>query len=224
MSRLIIDIETAGKDFDSLDKHTQDYLLKWAETEEEIKDIKESLALYPLTGEIIVIGLFDPDLDKGAVYFQSPEILSFPFEKDGVKFEPGTEKEILEKFWDKVKKYSEIVTFNGRAFDCPFILVRSAKHKIRPTKELMPNRYNGSHIDLLDQLAFYGASRRKFSLDMWCRTFGIKSPKEDGITGAEVKNLFAEKKYIDIAKYCLGDLKATKDLLYYWENFIKLNP
>ena len=48
MSRIIFDIETAGKDFDSLDKGTQEYLLKWAESEEDIKDVKESLSFYPL--------------------------------------------------------------------------------------------------------------------------------------------------------------------------------
>jgi predicted PolB exonuclease-like 3'-5' exonuclease len=85
----------------------------------------------------------------------------------------------------------------------------------------MPNRYNGAHIDLLDQLTFYGASRRKFSLDMWCKTFGIKSPKEEGITGYDIKNLFTDKRYLDIARYCLGDIKATKELFGYWENYIK---
>ncbi len=109
-----------------------------------------------------------------------------------------------------IKGYDQIITFNGRSFDCPFILIRSAVHKIKPSRDLMPNRYNGSHIDLLDQLTFYGASRRKFSLDMWCRTFGIKSPKSGGITGDDVKKLYTSGKYIDLAKYCLGDLEGDK--------------
>ena len=221
MSRIIFDIETAGKDFDSLDKGTQEYLLKWAESEEDIKDVKESLSLYPLTGEIITIGMLNPETDKGAVYFQAPQTQIAPFEENGIRFETGSEKDILEKFWSTVKSYKEIVTFNGRGFDCPFILVRSAVHKIKPTKDLMPNRYNGSHIDLLDQLTFYGASRRRFSLDMWCKTFGIKSPKEDGITGYDIKDLFRDKRYVDIARYCFGDIKATKELFSYWENYIK---
>lgn len=224
MSRIIFDIETVGKDFDSLDKGTQEYLLRWAETEEEVKDVKESLSFYPLTGEIIAIGLLNPDTDKGAVYFQSPETTSLPFEENGIRFETGTEKEILEKFWNAVKPYAQVITFNGRSFDCPFILIRSAVHKIKPSKDLMPNRYNGSHLDLLDQLTFYGASRRRFSLDMWCKTFGIKSPKESGITGYDIKNLFADKRYVDIARYCLGDIKATKELFYYWENYIRFSP
>lgn len=224
MSKIIFDIETIGKDFDSLDEKTQEYLLRWSDTEDKVQETKESLAFYPLTGEIITIGLLNPVTEKGAVYFQSPGIKIEPFEEKGIVFETGTEKQILEKFWDTVKSYKEIITFNGRGFDCPFILVRSAVHKIKPSKDIMPNRYTGAHIDLLDQLSFYGSTRRKFSLDMWCKTFGIKSPKEDGITGYEVKNLFEEKRYVDIAKYCFGDLNATRELLYYWENFIKYQP
>ncbi len=224
MSRIIFDIETAGRDFDSLDKGTREYLLRWSETEEEIKDVKESLSFYPLTGEVIAIGMLNPETDKGAAYFQSPEAVIPPFEENNVKYETGTEKEILEKFWNSVKSYKEIITFNGRGFDCPFILIRSAVHKIKPLRDLMPNRYNGSHLDLLDQLTFYGASRRKFSLDMWCKTFGIKSPKENGITGYDIKNLFSDKRYVDIARYCMGDIRATKELLGYWEKYIKFSP
>ena len=75
----------------------------------------------------------------------------------------------------------------------------------------MPNRYNGVHIDLMTN-TFYGASRRKFNLDMWCKTFGIKSPKEEGITGYDIKNLFADK-YLDIARYCLGILRQQRNCL-----------
>lgn len=219
MSRLILDIETVGRDIDSFDEASRQYLLRWAETEQDIKEVQESLSFYPLTGEIVAIGLLNPDTDKGVLYFQSPENM-LPFEENGIRFETGTEKEILGKFWDTVKSYDEIITFNGRGFDGPFILIRSAVHRLKPTKDLMPNRYSGSHIDLLDRLTFFGASRKKFSLDMWCKVFGIPSPKTD-ITGYEVKNLFTEGRYIDIARYCAGDLRATKELLGYWENYIK---
>ncbi|MEW6570966.1 MAG: ribonuclease H-like domain-containing protein [Nitrospirota bacterium] len=224
MPRVILDIETAGKDFDALDKQVQEYLLRYAESEEDREEIKDRLSFYPLTAEIVTIGLLDPDTEKGFVFFQNRGELLLPFEEDGVRFECGTEKEILEKFWDTIRIYDRFITFNGRCFDCPFILIRSAVHKINPKKELMPNRYNEAHVDLLDQLTFYGASRRRFSLDIWCRTFGIKSPKEDGITGYDIKELFKSGRYIDIAKYCLGDLRATRELLFYWERYIKYSP
>jgi len=223
MGRVIFDIETVGADFDSLDPAVREYLLKWAENEQEQERVKESLSLYPLTGEIIAIGMINPDTNKGAVYFQAPGAEHRPFEEDGIHYECGTEKELLEKFWNTVKAYDQIVTFNGRAFDCPFIIVRSAVNKVKPTRDLMPYRYsnNSTHIDLFDQLTFYGASKRKFPLDMWCRTFGIPSPKADGITGHDVKNLFQSGRHIDIARYCAGDLKATKEVLSVWENYIK---
>lgn len=223
MSRIIFDIETVGRDFESLDEPTQDYLLKWAKTEDEVQDVKESLAFYPLTGEVICIGMLNPDTMRGAVYFQSPGEANPPFEEEGIIYQPGTEEEILKWFWDAIKKYDRFITFNGRSFDCPFIMIRSAVKEIKPARDLMPNRYNGEHIDLLDQLTFYGASRRKFSLDMWCRAFGIKSPKSGGITGYDVKDLFHAGRYLDIARYCLGDVAATKELLHCWEEYIRFS-
>lgn len=220
--RVVIDIETIGREFESLDDISKEYILRYAETDEAIKTAKESLGFSPLTGEIVAIGMLDPDSDKGAVYFQSPEVLQEPLKEDGIDLIPDTETGILRRFWNNVKNYDQIITFNGRGFDAPFIILRSAILKIKPTKDLMPNRYSStSHIDLLDQLTFYGSVRRKFSLHMWCKAFGIKSPKEEGITGYEVSHLFKEKRYIEIGRYCIGDLYATKKLFQYWEQYVR---
>jgi len=139
-----------------------------------------------------------------------------------------TEAEMLKAFWEAASKYDEFVSFNGRAFDAPFLAVRSAINKIRPTKDLMSNRYVSSqkfgavHIDLLDQLTFYGAVRKKGNLHLWSRAFGIESPKAQGITGDDVGRLFKEKKFLDIAKYNVGDLKATRELYKYWVEYIRM--
>jgi len=223
MSRIIFDIETAGKDFDGLEPAVQDYLLKWADTEDEKKEVKDSLSFYPLTAEIVTIGMYDPDNNKGFVFFQNNADPLLPLEEEGMRYETGTEQEIIRKFWDTIKGYKQFITFNGRGFDCPFILVRSAVHKIRPVRDLMPNRYGDTHIDLFDQLSFFGATRRKFSLDMWCRTFGIKSPKSEGVTGYEVKDLYKAGRYLDIARYCAGDLKATAELLSVWHTYFRIS-
>lgn len=223
MARIIFDIETAGFDFESFEVPVQEYLLKWAESEDEKNEVKESLSFYPLTGEIVSIGMLNPDTGKGAVFFQNNSEPLLTFEEEGIRYEAGDENEILSKFWQTVKNYSQFITFNGRSFDCPFIMVRSAVHKVKPVRDLLPNRYGDTHIDLLDQLTFYGASRRKFSLDMWCRTFGIKSPKESGITGYDVKDLYRSGRGLDIAKYCAGDLRATAELFLIWENYIKFS-
>jgi DNA polymerase elongation subunit (family B) len=221
MTRIIFDIETAGKDLDALDKPVQEYLLRNAASQDEQKEVEDSLSFYPLTAEIITIGMFDPDKQNGRIFFQNNSDPTLPFEEDGFTFETGTEKEIIQKFWDTLKQFNQFITFNGRSFDCPFILIRSALHHIQPKKELLPYRYGDAHIDLLDQLTFYGAFRRRFSLDMWCRTFDIKSPKEEGITGYQVKGLYKAGRYLEIARYCAGDLKATAQLFSIWEKYIK---
>ncbi len=222
--RIVIDIETVGKDFDSFDERTKEYLLKYAETEDDVKAAKEGLGFSPLTGEIVAIGMLNPDTRRGAVYYQSPEVLQEPLEEEGIEYVADTETGILGKFWETVRHYDQIITFNGRGFDAPFLILRSAIHKIQPTKELMPNRYNLSHVDLLDVLTFYGSVRRKFSLHMWCKAFGIKSPKEDGVTGYEVPDLFKQQQYLTIARYCVGDLHATKELFEFWEKYVKFSP
>ena len=223
MSRIIFDIETVGRDFESLDKPVQEYMLRRAESEEDEKEVRESLSFYPLTGEIITIGMLNPDSGKGAVFFRNNSDPLLPCEEAGLRYETGTEEEIINKFWETIKSYDQFITFNGRGFDCPFLMVRSAVHKIKPARDLLPNRYGDTHIDLFDQLTFFGASRRKFSLDMWCRTFDIKSPKEEGITGYEVNELYKSGRHIDIARYCAGDIRATKELFSVWENYIRFS-
>lgn len=235
MPKLIFDIETIGFDFDSLDAMTQESLTRWikkeSESEEEYKaaleDLKNGLGFSPLTGEIIAIGVLDYEKNQGAVYFQAPNQEIAEFEEAGIKFKQMTEKEMLENFWKGATKYDEFVSFNGRGFDAPFLIIRSAVHGIKPTKDLMSNRYLSSqkfgtmHVDLQDQLTFYGAMRKKGSLHLWSRLFGIKSPKAGGITGDDVGRLFKEKKFLEIAKYNVGDLRATKELYNYWQNYIR---
>lgn len=224
MSRVVFDIETVGKDFDSLDDAVQEYLLRGAATEEEESEVRSSLALYPQTAEIVALGMYNPDSRKGMVHFQSPGHSTEPFEEQGMEYRAGSEKEMLAAFWAVIPHYHEFVTFNGRGFDCPFIMIRSAVHGIRPTRDLMPNRYSGPHIDLLDQLSFFGATRRRFSLDMWCRTFGIDSPKSGGVKGQDVGQAFAEGRYVDIARYCARDVRATAELLARWQTYMKFSP
>ncbi|MBI4811932.1 ribonuclease H-like domain-containing protein [Candidatus Falkowbacteria bacterium] len=235
MAQLIFDIETIGEDFDALDKTTREVLTKWikkeanTETEYEVllDDLKKGLGFSPLTGEIVAIGVLDSEKDKGVVYYQSLNGGEQELEENGIRFRSMGEKEMLENFWSGARNYQEFVSFNGRGFDVPFLMVRSAIHGIRPTKDLMSNRYLGSqkfgafHIDLQDQLTFYGAVRRRGSLHTWSRAFGIESPKAQGVTGDDVGALFKEGKFLEIARYNVGDLKATKKLYEYWDKYLR---
>lgn len=229
MPRLIFDIETIGVEFDSLDKTSKDFLLEFAESDEEERKIKEELGFSPLTGEVVAIGILNPDTDKGAVYFHDPSGKIQKESKDNVQYNPlGSEKEVLKEFWETASLYDQFITFNGRSFDGPYMMIRSAVNKLKPTKNLVPYRYETegygkiiTHLDLLDRLTFFGAFRGRKNLHMWCHAFGIESPKAKGVTGDDVARLFKEKKYVEIAEYCAGDLWATKELFNYWDKYVK---
>ncbi|MFN3135748.1 MAG: 3'-5' exonuclease, partial [Candidatus Kryptonium sp.] len=120
-------------------------------------------------------------------------------------------------------KFKTFITFNGRGFDCPFLMLRSAILGIKPTRDLM--EYNRAkrepHIDLLDEFTFFGLTR-KFSLDFYCKVFNIESPKSHGVTGHDINQLFNEGKFKEIAQYCMYDIIAEAELFFRWEQF--LNP
>ena len=227
---LVFDIETVGESWDSLDTATQDNLSRWIretarddeEHGQEMKSLKEGLGLSPLTGAIVAIGVYDTEKEKGAVYFSAPSKKVKDSEEDGIKYRAMEEKEMLEQFWQGAKSYKEFVSFNGRAFDAPFLAIRSMVHSVKPTKDLLEGRYlyqqrNATHIDLMDQLTFYGAARFKKSLHLFCRALGIESPKASGTTGDDVAALYKDKKYLELARYNAGDLIATAALYKRWQ-------
>lgn len=233
MATLIFDIETVGEDFSALDETTKESLTRWikresgdeASYESALKDLEDGLGFSPLTGQIVAIGVLDAERMKSAVYYQPADGDDTDFEEGAAKFEALSEKAMLEKFWEIATKYDTFVTFNGRGFDVPFLMVRSAVHGVKPTKNLLANRYlqyqpyNAKHVDLLDQLSFYGALRRKGSLHLWTRAFGIESPKAQGVTGDDVQNLFKSGHYKDIARYNARDLVATLELYRRYQEY-----
>jgi len=232
---LILDIETIGENWEDLDKMSQESLSAWIrneskneeELENNMKNLREGLGFSPLTGEIVAIGIHDFERAKSAVYYQTGDKEEKKSEIEDVLYEPVDEAKMLNKFWEIAQSYDVFVTFNGYQFDMPYILIRSAVHGVRPTANLMTNRYvtmqrgGKVHLDLQDQLSFYGAMRRKGSLHMWTRVFGIQTPKSEEINGHAVADMYKEGRYLDIAKYNAADIKATSELYSRWLQFLK---
>jgi hypothetical protein len=236
-SRVIFDIETSGFPIENFDEMQYEYLMKYVEEEEteerrerERAKVIERLNLYPLTAQVIAIGMYNVDSNNGVVLYQSDESEGWEREvefkeriKARIQFQPGTEIELLKRFWEYIAKFDIFITFNGRGFDCPFLMLRSAILGIKPTRNLMEyNRVRREpHIDLLEEFTFFG-QMRKFSLDFYCKAFGIESPKMRGITGHDMNQLFREGRFREIAEYCMHDIIAEAKLFLKWEEF--LNP
>jgi len=172
-------------------------------------------------------GVLDTETKKGAVYYATgSDAPDAEREDGGVTYRAMGEKEMLEQFWRVAGACREFVSFNGRSFDAPFLVIRSMVHGVKPTKDLLTNRYlslqrGAAHIDLMDQLTFYGAARFKKSLHLFCRALGIESPKSGGTTGDDVATLYRGKRYRDIARYNAGDLAATAALYERWKELVR---
>jgi hypothetical protein len=230
MAAVVFDIETSGFTPEEFDSAQIDYLMKGAEKEEneekrqQMRDeLIKQLNLWPLTARVVAIALLNVESGNGiSLYVAEQE--SEVEEKDNDKtylYISGDEKKILERFWEYITRFDDFITFNGRSFDCPFLMLRSAVLGVRPTRDLMMGtRYQTPHhVDLLEELTYHGTTR-KFNLDFYCKAFGIESPKSHGITGYDINDYFRAKRFKEIAEYCLGDVKATAQLYLKWKELL----
>ena len=140
---------------------------------------------------------------------------------------PGKdEKEIIEGFLRYVdRKNPKLVSFNGRSFDIPVILMRAMRYNLscpayfeqdnqmlNKTKwENYRARYSEQfHVDLLEVLGHYGAVRA-LKLDTLCQMMGI--PGKFDVSGDQVMELYFTGELGKIQEYCESDVLNTY-LLY----------
>lgn len=240
---LIFDIETAPLDFENLSESQQEYIIRYAKNDEEIQQKKYEMALSPMTAQIVCIGTqLMQSTDDGNWEQIGRAALSvdnsFEYGKrEHLKLATGddcyltNEAKLLDDFWAILKKYNNavLISFNGRNFDAPFLMLRSAIHRIKPYRNLMSGtRYNyPMHIDLIDELTFYNPSpytaSKRFNFDFYARSFGIKSPKSEGVDGSMVGQYFKEGKIIEISEYCMRDINATWELFLVWNNYLRFS-
>lgn len=232
MARLVFDIETSALPLGNFDEAQQEYLLREAlKLEDEPariarrEEILRQFNLWPFTARAVCIAMLNADTLRGQVLFLAEDFQEDAAEGGPVEFVPCVDElELLTAFWDVAKHYDEIVTFNGRGFDVPFLYLRSGLLNVPITKKnWLGYRFaTEPHCDLAEQLTFYGVSgregaARRFNLDFYCKAFGIDSPKSHGVTGMDVNTLMAEGKYREIAEYCLRDVRATVELYRIWK-------
>lgn len=236
---LVFDIETSSLEFESFSESQQEYLIRGAETEEEIEKKKFEMGLYPFTAEVVCIGLMLMEKDgenwrelNKKAFSTAPDIKSGELREiklaDGSDCQISDERTLLEDFWKILYKYKDasLISFNGRNFDAPFLMLRSALKKIRPSRNIMDGtKFNYSkHIDLIDELTFYnpspyGASKR-FNFDFYTKAFGLTSPKSEGVDGSMVAELYRKGEIEMISEYCLRDITATWELFLIWKDYL----
>jgi hypothetical protein len=232
MARLVFDIETSALPLENFDEAQREYLFREAEkiADEAARvakraEINQQFSLWPFTAQIVCIAMLNAETQRGQVLFIAEDYEADAAEAGPVEFVPCLdEAELLTAFWDVAKHYDEIVTFNGRGFDVPFLYLRSALLNAPISKKnWLGYRFTTEpHCDLAEQFTFYNVSgregaARRFNLDFYCKAFGLDSPKSHGVTGLDVNTLLAEGKYREIAEYCLRDVRATVQLYQIWK-------
>lgn len=239
MSYLVFDIETAALQFEDLDESQQEYLMRGAKSDDEREERKRQMSLNPLTARVVALGMVSASsIDaepKGCVYSNTGAVEGSE-EEDGVLADGSIwrslpERELLRKWWDvlakgRTKGGFQLISFNGRGFDCPFLMLRSAALRVKPSRNLMDGtrwKYD-RHIDLQEELCFrnFGSNGavRRFNFDFYCKAFGIPSPKGEGITGYDVPDFWVQGRHREIAEYCLRDVWATWELFKFWREYL----
>jgi DNA polymerase elongation subunit (family B) len=217
---IAFDIEVAGFHWDEVDEITRGYLLQRAKNEEDRAATPDRTALFPGLGKIIAIGMWNLERDRGLCLLEGRSAEQQEWKRvansDVVR---GSEKELLERFWEILeRKRPRLISFNGRYYDGPILMIRSAQLGIQPSQNLCGNRFNlSTHVDLTEVLSFHGTWREQYKLDYWCHRFDIESPK-GSIDGSQVARAYREGRIEEIGEYCLRDTRATGELYRRMEN------
>jgi hypothetical protein len=209
------DIEVVGYDWGELDEATRGYLLERGRKKSQPpEEVQQKLAFVLGLGHVVSIGLWNLNEQRGAVLLEGEggEWAAWPNRTDGAFLFRGSERELLTAFWQRVKGYGRLVSFHGRGYDGPVLMIRSAMLGVAPTRNLAGKQWEWkSHCDLADVFCFLGAVREHMSLDYWCRRFGIESPKST-LDGSQVERAYKAGEFERIGDYCLRDARATAEL------------
>lgn len=216
MKKLVIDIETVGLPWEELDPYVREYLIKGL-SDGDAEETRRAGGLSPFRGKIVAIGVVNIEDGRSCALYEVPGQTDIRIDKAGTRtYISGTEKQILDKFWSFFEGDSRFITFNGRQFDGPFLMIRSAIHGITPKRDLVGYRY-GFHpnCDLREVLNFFGTTNSrqfKFNLDLACKTFGVETSKSEGVDGRSVESWYRGGRHRELAEYCLDDVRATAAL------------
>jgi 3'-5' exonuclease len=216
MKKLVIDIETVGIPWEEHDPYVREYLIKGL-SDGDAEETRRAGGLSPFRGRVVTIGVINIEDGRSCALYLVPGQTELLIEKAGTRtYISGSEKQIIEKFWTFFDSDARFITFNGRQFDGPFLMIRSAVNGVVPKRDLVGYRY-GFHpnCDLREALNFFGTTNSrqfKFNLDLACKVFGVETSKSEGVDGRSVETWFRAGRHREIADYCLEDVRATAEL------------
>jgi hypothetical protein len=227
----VLDIETVPRDLRDAPRKIQEYVWERAlrrgpEAEPDVRlddylaapdaeafqplraRIDLFMTLRPEFGHVVCIGMGHDARGRGDLELRALTARTL-----------GDERAILEGFWDvlRARRDWRFVTFNGLAFDLPFLLRRSIYLAVPPTTGLPTRPFAlDAHFDVMRALANWERTDA-VRLDVVATLLGLaKSPP--GMDGSKVHELWQTGQVDAIEAYCLGDVRLVYDV------FLRVEP
>ncbi len=173
--------------------------------------IERYMALRPEFGHVICIGMGHDARGRGELETKALTARQV-----------ADERLILEGFWEVVRARRDrcFVTYNGLAFDVPFLIRRSIYLGVAPTTGLPLRPFAlESHFDVMRALSNWerGDAVR---LDIVGELLGLsKSPA--GMEGSQVLGLWRAGRVQEIEAYCLGDVRLVYEVFLRVEAYFR---
>lgn len=106
-----------------------------------------------------------------------------------------------------------VIGHNVANFDLRFLMQRSIVCGVRPHGIISrASQAKPWELDrVFDTMVQWAGIGRTISLDKLCKALSIKTPKGD-ITGATVWDAVRDGRIADVAAYCAGDIRATREV------------
>jgi len=230
----VLDIETIPRDLRSEPRKIQEYVWERvlrrdteaglelglddylaAADDPAVAPVRERLerymALRPEFGHVICIGLGHDARGRGELDTKALTARQV-----------ADERFLLEGFWEIVRARRDwcFITYNGLAFDLPFLIRRSIFLGVAPTTGLPLRPFQlDSHFDVMRCLANWERTE-SVRLDIVAELLGLsKSPA--GMDGSQVLGLWRAGRVEDIEAYCLGDVRLVYEVFQRIEPFFR---
>lgn len=199
----VFDIETVPQDkltpslWEELERKVDNEVARTSEDREKIR--LKLQHLNPAFGRILCIGILYKSMNLQGEWEEKSEV-----------FSAEDESQVLLDFWRRLADFDArrtlFVSFNGLSFDVPFIIARSVALNLSPANQSFLDTHRYGKFPHFDACV---ALDNKLTLEAACETFGVDSPKTQGVKGSAVSDFYKQGKILEILGYCLRDVRAT---------------
>jgi uncharacterized protein YprB with RNaseH-like and TPR domain len=172
-------------------------------------ELERYMGLRPEFGHVICIGMGHDGRGRGEL---ETKALTARAVED--------ERHLLEAFWDVVRSGRDwrFVTYNGLAFDLPYLLRRSVYLGVPPSTGLPLRPYApDSHFDVMRILSNWERADA-VRLDVVAELLGLRK-WPPGMEGSQVLGLWRAGRVDDIEAYCLGDVRLAYEIFLRVERY-----